>query len=75
MEEKGKKNVVKQLSGGLRRRKDSAALFPPHTAAWLALLADLFLLFSPNAEPDPRLTGGYLLGDSRLTVPQLSHAN
>ena len=59
MEEKGKKNEVKQLSGGLGRWKDSSAFSPPRTAIWLGLLADLFLLLSPNAERSPgRLTAG-----------------
>lgn len=41
-------------------RKDCAALSPPQTASWLALLADLFSHFSPNAEPSPRLTASCL---------------
>ena len=59
MEEKGKKNEVKQLSGGLGRWKDCSAFSSPQTAIWLALLADLFSLFSANAERSPgRLTAG-----------------
>ena len=60
VEEKGKKNELKLLSGGLGRWKDSSAFSPPQTAIWLGLLADLFLLFSPNAERSPgRLTAGW----------------
>ena len=50
---------LKQLSGGLGRWKDSSAFSPPQTAIWLALLADLFSHFSPNAECSPdRLSAG-----------------